>query len=265
MSTFDKANIDPNIRQYATRIKRGEIGQYVLLPGDPDRVGRIGNHLEDVVEVAYSREFRTITGRYKGIIVSAMSTGIGCPSASIAVEELANAGATHFIRVGSTAAIQPHIRTGDIIINTAALRNDGTTRAYVPENYPAVADHFLTHALIEAAIDWQANRPFALYVGVNACDDAFYAETPEWIEKLTKYNLLNIEMESSAIFTVAHLRRLKAAMVCGVSGNLVAADYDYDQGEHGNARLVTAWENAIHIALEAIVREHHNPASGKVG
>ncbi|MCB0028000.1 MAG: hypothetical protein KDE28_08855, partial [Anaerolineales bacterium] len=103
MSTFDKAHIDPNIRQYATRIKRGEIGRYVLLPGDPDRVGRIGNHLEEVVEVAFSREFRTITGRYKGITVSAMSTGIGCPSASIAVEELANAGATHFIRVGSTA------------------------------------------------------------------------------------------------------------------------------------------------------------------
>ena len=265
MSTFDKAHIDPNIRQYATRIKRGEIGRYVLLPGDPDRVGRIGNHLEEVVEVAFSREFRTITGRYKGITVSAMSTGIGCPSASIAVEELANAGATHFIRVGSTAAIQPHIKTGDIIINTAALRNDGTTRAYVPDNYPAVADHFLTHALIEAAIAQRENQNFSLYVGVNACDDAFYAETPEWIEKLTRYNLLNIEMESSAIFTVAHLRKLKAAMVCGVSGNLVAADYDYDQGEHGNTRLVNAWENAIQIALEAIVRNHSDPTANLVG
>ncbi|MCB0028001.1 MAG: hypothetical protein KDE28_08860, partial [Anaerolineales bacterium] len=100
---------------------------------------------------------------------------------------------------------------------------------------------------------------------VNACDDAFYAETPEWIEKLTRYNLLNIEMESSAIFTVAHLRKLKAAMVCGVSGNLVAADYDYDQGEHGNTRLVNAWENAIQIALEAIVRNHSDSTANLVG
>ena len=256
MTTFDKSNINDDSRQYATRIKRGEIGQYVLLPGDPDRVRRIGNHLENVVEIADNREFKTITGSYKGITVSAMSTGIGCPSASIAVEELANAGATHFIRVGSTAAIQPHIKTGDIIINTAALRNDGTTRAYVPDTYPAVADHFLTHALIEAAVVQRLNQNYSLYVGLNACDDAFYAETPEWIEKLAKYNLLNIEMESSAIFTVAHLRKLKAAMVCGVSGNLVVSDYDYDQGEHGNERLVNAWEIAISIALEAIVR--HN-------
>ena len=138
------------------------------------------------------------------------------------------------------------------------LRNDGTTRAYVPDTYPAVADHFLTHALIESAIAHRERQGFSLYIGLNACDDAFYAETPEWIENLAKYNLLNIEMESSAIFTVAHLRNLKAAMVCGVSGNLVAADYDYDQGEHGNERLVDAWENAISIALEAIVKFHHS-------
>ena len=265
MTTFDKANLNTDIRQYATRVKRGEIGQYVLLPGDPDRVERIGNHLDNVVEMAHSREFRTITGSYKGIPVSATSTGIGCPSASIAVEELANAGATHFIRVGSTAAIQPHLKTGDIIINTAALRNDGTTRAYVPDNYPAVADHFLTHALIVAANTHRKSHDFALYVGVNACDDAFYAETPAWIEKLTQYNLLNIEMESSAIFTVAHLRKLKAAMVCGVSGNLVQADYDYDQGEHGNERLVNAWENAIQIALEAIVYTHRDALAHQIG
>lgn len=265
MITFDKTAVSDDIRQYATRIKRGEVGKYVLLPGDPDRVRRIGNHLENVVEVADSREFRTITGRYKGITVSAMSTGIGCPSASIAVEELANAGATHFIRVGSTAAIQPHIKTGDIVINTAALRNDGTTRAYVPDTYPAVADHFLTHALIEAAIAQQQDQDFSLFVGLNACDDAFYAETPEWIEKLAKYNLLNIEMESSAIFTVAHLRKLKAAMVCGVSGNLVTADYDYGQGEHGNERLINAWENAIAIALEAIVRDSNDNSARMIG
>ena len=254
MATFDKSLAGQNITQYATRIKPGDVGKYVLLPGDPDRVNRIAKYLDDVREVANNREFKTVTGTFKGISISAMSTGIGCPSASIATEELANVGVTHFIRVGSTAALQPHIKTGDIVINTGALRNDGTTRAYVPDTYPAVADHFLTHALIEAALRLKQEKDFGLYVGLNACDDAFYAETPEWIDNLTKYNLLNIEMESSAIFTVAHLRGLSAAMVCGVSGNLVAADYDYAQGEKGNERLVQAWENAIIIALEAIVR-----------
>lgn len=253
MSTFDKSEVSQDIRQYATRIKNGDVGRYVLLPGDPDRVGRIATHLDAVEAIADNREFKTITGTYQGITVSAMSTGIGCPSASIAVEELANAGATHFIRVGSTAALQAHIKTGDIVINTACLRNDGTTRAYVPDTFPAVADHFLTHALIETALQLQKGQDFDLHVGLNACDDAFYAETPAWIQDLARYKLLNVEMESSAIFTVAHLRQLHAAMVCGVSGNLVAADYDYDQGEKDNERLVQAWENAIHIALEAVV------------
>jgi uridine phosphorylase len=260
MATFNKSDIDPNIRQYATRVKRGEIGRFVLLPGDPARIERIAAHLENVEVIADNREFKTITGAYKGITLSATSTGIGCPSASIAIEELANVGATHFIRVGSTAAIQPHIKTGDIIINTAALRNDGTTRAYVPDTFPAVADHFLTHALIETGMALRKGRGFELHIGLNACDDAFYAETPDWIQKLATYGLLNVEMESAAIFTVAHLRKLHAAMVCGVSGNLVAADYDYDRGEKGNERLVQAWENAIEIALEAIVRytQAHN-------
>ncbi|MCC6904451.1 MAG: nucleoside phosphorylase [Anaerolineae bacterium] len=253
-TVFDKTSASKNVRQYATRIAPGEVGRYVLLPGDPDRVGRIAAHLEGPREIAYSREFRTVTGTYKGITVSAMSTGIGCPSASMAVEELANAGSTHFVRVGSTAALQPHIHTGDIIINTGTQRNDGTTRAYVPENYPAVADHFLTHALIEAAAALRPARGFGLHIGLNACDDAFYAETPEWNERLTRHGLLNVDMESSAIFTVATLRGLHAAMVCGVSGNLVVADYDYDAGEKGNERLVQAWEDAITIALEAIIR-----------
>ena len=216
-----------------------------------------------MTQVANSREFRTITGSYRGIPVSATSTGVGCPSASIAVEELINAGATHFIRVGSTAALQPHIRTGDIVINTGVVRNDGTTRAYVPDTYPAIADHFLVHALIESARDLRPEPGFELHIGIGACDDAFYAETPEWIERHAALGLLNIEMESSAIFTVAQLRGVQAAMVCGVSGNLRVAEYDYDRGEHGNRRLVAAWENAITIALEAVLRYdaggYHHP------
>lgn len=253
MATFDKSVLDRNATQYATRVKRGDVGRYVLLPGDPDRVGRIGKHLDDVREIAACREFVTITGTYRGVTVSVTSTGVGCPSASIAVEELINAGATHFIRVGSTAALQPNINTGDIVINTAIYRNDGTSRMYVPDTYPAVADHFFAHSLIKSAQRRQASGGYELHVGLSSCDDAFYAETPEWIAKLSQLGMLNVEMEGSAIFTVAQLRGVSAAMVCGVSGNLVVADYDYEEGEHGNQRLVDAWENAISIALEAIV------------
>ena len=265
MAAFDKSAIDRDALQYATRIRQGDVGRYVLLPGDPARIDRIAAHLDDPTLVAHSREFRTVTGSYRDIEVSAMSTGVGCPSASIAVEELVNAGATHFIRVGSTAGLQPEVKTGDIVINTGTVRNDGTTRAYVPDNYPAIADHFLVHALIEVARERQREGGFGLHIGLGACDDAFYAETPEWIERHARLGLLNIEMESSAIFTVAQIRGAHAAMVCGVSGNLTVADFDYDRGEHANQRLVGAWENAIMIALEAIVRydaENSTPPTG---
>ena len=251
MTTLNKADASLGKMQYHLKLKPGDVGKYVLLPGDPDRVFRISKYLDDVKEVVFHREYRTCTGSYKGIKISATSTGIGCPSAAIAVEELANVGATHFIRVGSTGALQPHINVGDIIINTASMRNEGTTKFYVDDGFPAVADHFLTHALIQAGTEIEKKKPLNLHIGLNASDDAFYGETPEWIEMLSRHKLLNVEMESAAIFSIAHIRGLKAAMVCGVAGNLVTADVDYE-GE--NTALVNAWEDAISIALEGIYR-----------
>ena len=251
MTTLNKADSTLGKMQYHLKLKPGDVGKYVLLPGDPDRVLRISKYLDDVKEVVFHREYRTCTGSYKGIKVSATSTGIGCPSAAIAVEELANVGATHFIRVGRTGALQPHINVGDIIINTASMRNEGTTKFYVDDGFPAVADHFLTHALIQAGTELEKKKPLELHIGLNASDDAFYGETPEWIEMLSRHKLLNVEMESAAIFSIAHIRGLKAAMVCGVAGNLVTADVDYE-GE--NTALVNAWEDAISIALEGIYR-----------
>ena len=251
MTTLNKADASLGKMQYHLKLKPGDVGKYVLLPGDPDRVFRISKYLDDVKEVVFHREYRTCTGSYKGIKVSATSTGIGCPSAAIAVEELANVGATHFIRVGSTGALQPHINVGDIIINTASMRNEGTTKFYVNDGFPAVADHFLTHALIQAGTEIEKKKPLNLHIGLNASDDAFYGETPEWIEMLSRHKLLNVEMESAAIFSIAHKRDLKAAMVCGVAGNLVTADVDYE-GE--NTALVNAWEDVISIALEGIYR-----------
>ncbi len=257
MTVVDKAHLTAGTMQYHIRLKPGDVARYVLLPGDPDRVLRIAQHLEAVREVMFHREYRTVTGIYRGIPVSAVSTGIGCPSTAIAVEELANIGVTHFIRVGSTGALQADVETGDIVINTATMRKDGTTRFYVDDGFPAVADHFLTHALIESARALQPERKFRLHIGLNASSDAFYGETPAVVARLSEHRLLNVEMESSAIFTIAHLRGLKAGMVCGVSGNLVTGDVEY-QGE--NTRLVKAWEDAIAIALEAIYRLEHPPA-----
>jgi uridine phosphorylase len=249
---FDK-NADVQGRvQYHLRVRPGDVAKYVLLPGDPARVGRIADHITGPREVVHNREYRTVTGSYADIGVSGTSTGIGCPSAAIAVEELANVGATHFIRVGSSAALVSGIRTGDLIINTATMRLDGTSARYVDPGFPAVADHHLVAALLEAANELSAKRGFGVHMGINASSDAFYTETPEFIGNLARQRITNIEMESAAIFTVAHLRGLHAAMVCAVSYNFSAPDdIDYE-GE--NPALAVGWDNAIDVALEGIRR-----------
>lgn len=240
--------------QYHIRAKPGDVGEYVLLPGDPDRVLRIARHLENAQEIVFHREYRTCTGYYKGIRVSATSTGIGCPSAAIAMEELANIGARVFIRVGSTGALQPHLHIGNLVISTGSMRNEGTSNFYAPPAFPAVPDHFLTDDLYQAALNLQSARAFQVYLGLNSSDDAFYGETPEWIQKLSALKLLNVEMESAALFVIASLRGLVAGMVCAVSGNLVTDEVVYE-GE--NVGLVRGWEDAIDVALEGIVRYHN--------
>lgn len=247
--SIDKAEMTVGQPQYHIQVRPGQVGKYVLLPGDPDRVLRIARHLENAQEIAHHREHRTCTGTYKGITVSATSTGMGCPSTAIAVEELANVGATHFIRVGSTGALQKEMNIGDITISTGAMRMDGTSKYYAHEGFPAVPDLFLTRALFETAVELQKDHIYQLFLGMNASSDAFYAETPEMLQMLSDHRIINVEMEASAIFTIATLRGLKAGMVCAVSGNMVTADVIYDRP---NVKLADGWEDAIDIALEAI-------------
>ncbi|MDR3577294.1 MAG: nucleoside phosphorylase [Anaerolineaceae bacterium] len=235
--------------QYHTHIRPGDVGKYVLLPGDPDRVLRIAKYLDNAHEIAFNREHRTWTGTYKGITVSATSTGMGCPSTAIAVEELANVGATHFIRVGSTGALQAGINIGDLIINTGSMRLDGSCKYYVHDGFPAIADHYFTHALIETALDHKKAHSYGLHVGLGTTTDAFYGETPELIQMMIDHHMLNVEMESSVIYTIAHRRGLKAATVCAVSGNLKTGDVIY---EEVNTRLAQGWEDAIQVALDGI-------------
>jgi uridine phosphorylase len=238
-------------KQYHIHLSPGDIGKYVLLPGDPKRSDRVAKYLDNPQLVGDNREHRSFTGTYRGVKVSVTSTGMGCPSAAIACEELINIGAECLIRIGSTAALQRDIRIGDLIVSTGAMKNEGTSTFYVPDCFPAVPDFDLTRTIIDTARDMQKELGYGLFYGINATDDAFYGETPEWIEKLHKLGCVNVEMESSAIYTVCHRRSCRGAMISAVSGNLVTADVIY---ETANEKLVQGWEHEIRVILEAIYR-----------
>jgi uridine phosphorylase len=251
MSLLNKEEKTLGARQYHIHCSPGDVGKYVLLPGDPMRSDRVAGYLDDAKLVAHNREHRTFTGMYKGVKVSVTSTGMGCPSAAIAAEELMNIGAECLIRIGSSAALQPDIKIGDLLISTGSMKNEGTSKFYVPDEFPAVPDFDLTRVMIDTAREMKDQFVGKVYYGINATDDAFYGETPEWIEKLAKYGCMNVEMESSALYTVCHRRKKRAAMVSAASGNLITADVIY---ETANEMLAQGWNDEILLVLEAIVK-----------
>ena len=157
-------------RQYHIQVAKGEVGRYVILPGDPKRCVKIAQYLENPVLIADNREFTTYTGTLDGVKVSVTSTGIGGPSASIAMEELYRCGADTFVRIGTCGGIQPDVKSGDIVIATGAVRMEGTSKEYAPIEYPAVPDFGVTTALVSAA---KALR-MPYHTGVVQCKDAFY-------------------------------------------------------------------------------------------
>lgn len=227
----------------------GDVGKTVLLPGDPGRVQFIASFFDEAKHIATNREFVTYTGEYKGVKISCTSTGIGCPSASIVLEELANVGAQNFIRVGTCGALQPEMKPGDIIIATAAVRGDGTSTEYVPIEYPAVADHFVTSTLIASAKVLGAD----FRLGVIRSHDAFYIESPlahgNWSSRIkwwTEMGVLAVENESSALFVVANYRKVKAGTILVVAGNLATSSEAEDR-----KTLEKPLELAIKIACES--------------
>lgn len=251
MGILDKSKITQGQKQYHIALKPGDIGEYVLLPGDPDRSDRVAKYLDNPQFVANNREHRTFTGTYKGIKISVTSTGMGCPSTAIASEELINIGAKVLIRIGSSAALQEQVKIGDLLISTGAMKNEGTSKFYVPQEFPAVPDFEFTNLLIQTAKEMTEGTDINVYSGINATDDAFYGETKEWIEKLIALKLLNVEMEASAIYTIAHVRDIKAACICGTSGNLKTGEVIYTTE---NIKLANAWEKEIQVVLETIYR-----------
>lgn len=248
----DKSSIGMGGRQFHTGTAPGDVSTIVLMPGDPFRVPLVAEYLDDPVDVAHQREHRTMKGTYRGREITVTSTGMGCPSTAIAVEEMARSGVTSFIRVGSTGALQEGMEPGDLVISQGAFRNDGTTDMYVPKGYPAVPDLEITLELERIAREHAPAHGLGVHVGLNVTDDAFYAETPEWTQRMSDLGMLNVEMEASAMFVVARQRGLRAAMICAVSSNLVAGTSVY--AERAHERLAVGWRASIEVALEAAVR-----------
>lgn len=239
--------------QYHLQINPGDVGRYVILPGDPKRCKTIAQYFDDARFIADNREFVTYTGYLEGEKVSVTSTGIGGPSASIAMEELFRCGADTFLRVGTCGGIDLDVKGGDTVVATGAVRMEGTTREYAPIEYPAVADFEVTNALVQACKD--GGRPY--HVGIVQSKDAFYGQhepenMPVGYELQNKWEAWKrlgckaSEMESAALFIVASHLHVR----CG-SAFLVVGNQERDKEKLENP-IVHDTETVIHTAVEAL-------------
>jgi uridine phosphorylase len=209
-------------KMHHLQIEPGQIGEFVIIPGDPGRCHLIAEHFKNPHLIAQSREYITYTGKYKELIVSVTSTGMGCPSAAIALEELIMSGAKYLIRLGTTGALQKKIHLGDVIIPASAVRLEGTSVEYIPIEFPAVADIDIVDALLK--VTHQKNQKF--HIGIIMSHDAFYKGSlfvdhdflkreQVWIDS----NVLSVENESSALFTIGYLRKVKVGTILTVVAN----------------------------------------------
>lgn len=254
-----------NGKQYHTQVGLGDVGKYVILPGDPKRCGKIAKYFDEPHLVADSREFVTYTGLLDGEKVTVTSTGIGGPSASIAMEELILVGADTFVRVGTCGGMQQEVLSGDTVIATGAIRMEGTSREYAPIEWPAVASLDVVNALVGSAED--LGVPY--HTGVVECKDSFYGQhSPETMpvgyelkakwDAWKKLGCLASEMESAALFTVAAARHVR----CG-SCFLVVANQEREAAGLPNP-VVHDTDTAVRIAIGAvrklIARDHAKPA-----
>ena len=243
---------DPN-RQYHIETARGEVGEYVILPGDPKRCARIAKYFDNAEQIADSREFMTYTGTLDGTKVSVTSTGIGGPSASIALEELVKCGAKTFIRVGTCGGMQLDVKSGDIAIASGAIRMEGTSKEYAPIEFPAVPNIDVLNAIISSAGKMKQNY----HVGVVECKDAFYGQhNPEimpvsyelqnkW-EAWLRMGCIASEMESAALFIVGSFLRVRVGSLF-----LVVANQEREKKGYENP-VVHDTDMAVRIAVEAI-------------
>lgn len=240
-------------KQYHIQVGQGEIGEYVLLPGDPKRCAKIAQYFDNPVLIADSREYVTYTGYLDGVKVSVTSTGIGGPSASIAMEELVKCGAKTFIRVGTCGGIGIDVKGGDVVVATGAIRFEGTSKEYAPIEFPAIADLDITNALVQSCK--KANA--AYHAGVVQCKDAFYGqhkpdELPNHIELNRKWDAWirlgtkASEMESAALFVVASYLKVRCGSIFLVVANQEREKLGLENIQHHDTDI------AIKIAIDAI-------------
>lgn len=240
-------------RMYHIHLKKGDIGRYVIMPGDPGRVPLIAKYLKDARQVAYNREFCSYVGTLKGEKVAVVSTGIGGPSASIAMEELIKCGADTFVRIGTAGGIKTDVIGGDVVIATGAVRAEGTSKEYAPIEYPAVSDFDVTSALKSAAIDLNFNY----HLGVVQCKDSFYGQhepgaMPVSYELINKWNAykklgcLASEMESSTLFIVGLTHGVRVGSVFSIVGNQERAKLGLSNPQVHNT------DDAIKVAIKAV-------------
>ena len=240
-------------KQFHIHCVEGDVGRYCILPGDPGRCKAIAAHFDDAHFVAQNREYTIYTGTLLGEKVSVCSTGIGGPSASIAMEELHNIGADTFIRVGTCGGIDLDVRSGDVVVATGAIRFEHTSREYAPIEYPAGPDFGVTNALVDAARDVGVTY----HTGVVECKDSFYGQhQPE--KHPVSYELLNkweawlrmgciaSEMESAALFIAGAYRRVRVGSLF-----LVVANQERAKKGLPNAQVHDT-DLAIRVAIDAI-------------
>ena len=239
--------------QFHLHCAPGDVGGYCILPGDPGRCKAIAAHFDTPVHVQTNREYVTYTGTLLGEKVSVVSTGIGGPSASIAMEELVNLGAHTFVRVGTCGGIKLDVQSGDVVVATGAVRMEGTSREYAPIEWPAVPDYQVLTALVQAA--QSLNKPWK--AGVVQCKDSFYGQhspsrmpvsyelEQKW-EAWKRLGVLASEMESAALFTVAAARGVRCGSVFHVIWNQEREAAGLDQKESHDTSA------AIEVGVEAL-------------
>jgi len=220
-------------RQYHIGLGPGELAEYILLPGDPDRPARFATRFDSIEREHRHREFASVTGMYRGQRVSIVSTGIGTDNVEIVVAEiLAITERPTFIRVGSCGALQPEMGLGDLVISTGAVRLEATTSFFVHDGYPAVADYEAVVALLEAA----SRLGHRYHVGITATASGFFGAQgrpipqlpiryPDLAEDMARQRVLNFEMEASALLVLAGLARCRAGVVCAVYADRNTGDF----------------------------------------
>jgi len=258
-------NADPRVaiqageRQYHIGLGPGELADYILLPGDQDRVDRVAAHFDEVELRHRHREFATATGIYKGLRISCVSTGIGTDNVEIVISEiLALVERPTFIRIGSCGALQPGMELGDLVISTGSVRLETTTSWFVHEGYPAVAHYEAVLALVEAA----ERGGYRYHLGITATAPGFYGAQgrpipqlpiryPDLAEEMARQGILNFEMEASAVLVLAGLGGCRAGVVCAVYANRLTGEFvEGDAKDRAEAAVVETGLESLLILAE---------------